>query len=325
MDVLATVGFSDGHHETYTVSDDGEFTQEHIRQAEKDSAISGLAMSWPYLLSMANNQDLTLYEFRRADVKSDWVSEQLASLRSDAILSPVSLSIRKTTDTLVASIAYSFSRLNAGWCLGVQEIRLNLAGDVVGSRLTSTVGTPLNDFPLRRPTKLLSRSATTGPLPLHPQLMHPPNSLSHAGCYILAGLPDNTLMVYTIVSGTDKLEINAGRRLWGHTSSVSGAEVSERGKALSISAKGDEVRVWELEDILSSYSLSKTSTELKPRSGSHGLESTLMKRGNGIGLAFSEMKDELPWTRHWVGFDDEQVVVLGERDQRQILSCYDFA
>lgn len=287
--------------------------------------ITSLALVWPYILTMSSDHQMHLMEVNTKMPSHDRGSMNiLSSLKSDASLQPVSLSIRKTSDTLIASIAYSFSRLNAGWCLGLQEIRLSLAGTILGSRLTSSVDTPMHDFPLRK-RALSSRSTSTAPFALHPNLMNPPTSISHSGCYVLAGLPDNTLMVYTIISSTDKLEVSAGRRLFGHTSSISGAEVSDRGKALSISARGGEIRVWELEDLLSSWSAHKTSTRLQPRYSPDDLHMALAKRGTGLGLALKETKEESTWNRHWVGFDDEQVVVLGERDERQILSCYDFA
>jgi len=48
-----------------------------------------------------------------------------------------------------------------------------------------------------------------------------------------------------------------------------------------------------------------------------GLSQAIAQRGNGLGLALEETR--------WVGFDDEQVVVLKERKVgTQMLSCYDF-
>ena len=132
-------------------------------------------------------------------------------------------------------------------------------------------------------------------------------------------------MIYLVMSDAEKLTITAGRRLWGHTSSVSGAEVSGRGKAVSISTKGNEIRVWELEDVITSSSSRKPSIRITPEKPDLAvLAGAIARRGDGLGLALHETQRELALTRTWVGFDDEQVVVLGERCRRQILSCYDF-
>ena len=49
------------------------------------------------------------------------------------------------------------------------------------------------------------------------------------------------------------------------------------------------------------------------------------RRGNGLGLAFENVSNELALMRGWVGFDEEQVVVLREREVgTQLLECYDF-
>jgi hypothetical protein len=132
-------------------------------------------------------------------------------------------------------------------------------------------------------------------------------------------------MIYLVMSDTDKLDITAGRRLWGHTSSVSGAEVSGRGKAVSVSTKGNEIRVWELEDVITSTSCRKASIQIRAEKPDlTAMREAIARRGDGLGLALDDMQRELALTRSWVGFDDEQVVVLGERCRRQILLCYDF-
>ena len=159
-----------------------------------------------------------------------------------------------------------------------------------------------------------------------------PLSLSYSHPYLLASLPDNTLMIYLVVSDADQLVIASGRRLWGHTSSVSGIEVSDRGRAVSVSAQGTEMRVWDLEDVVTSSTPRRASVRITPATppSASTISDAIARRGNGIGLALKEVRDELagvtprPITRSWVGFDEEQVVVLGQMGDRQILSCYDF-
>ncbi|KAK5089122.1 hypothetical protein LTR05_003346 [Lithohypha guttulata] len=303
-----SLGHIDGFVEIYTIDALGGI---HLSADASfgGSPITSVALAWPYLMTMDKSNSIALFK------------SCCSSNDDDAHLAPAALSLRRTPTTLMAGIAYAFNRFRSGWCLGLQEIRMDLAGSVLKNRTTSSVTTPLrqsfNDQP-----QFTSRSASTSPFGLHPQLMRAPNSLSYSGCYILATLPDNTLMVYTVTSTAEKLEINVGRRLWGHTSAVSAAEVTSTGKAVSISTNSEEMRYWELEEILSSSSQGKTSTAIK---SSHMLNDAINKRGSGLGLAIKEVQREMDFVRRGISFDDEQAVVVGQRDQGQFISCFNFA
>ena len=172
-----------------------------------------------------------------------------------------------------------------------------------------------------------SKSAFSPPLSTpfstQPHLKSAPTSLSYAHPYLVASLPDNSLMSYIVSSNDDKLEISSGRRLYGHTSAAN-AEVSRRGKAVSVSARGEDIRVWELADVLTTAGRGRVSTQVKPKHAVLDIAAAIARRGTGLGLALSELKQELALSKRWVGFDEEQVVVLGDRDQTQILACYDF-
>ncbi|KAJ1324450.1 F-box and WD-40 domain protein 7 [Microdochium nivale] len=75
-----------------------------------------------------------------------------------------------------------------------------------------------------------------------------PTSICYTHPYLLATLPDNTLILHLCTSTSTSLSISpVGIRLWGHTSGISDAEITARGKAVSVSSRGDEIRVWELE------------------------------------------------------------------------------
>lgn len=315
------VGHTNGCVSVYAF--DGSKTSLLAQTRVSDSPLTSLALTWPYLVAMSGSNAVVLLEVRQRQHDDSLDMQCLTNLHCDADLRPASLSIRKTKSKLIAGIAYAFNRFNTGWCLGLQEIRMDLTGTVIDNRTTSSVSTPIREsFMEPKRPKFTSRSTSTSPFGLHPQLMRAPNSLSYSGCYILAGLPDNTLMVYTVTSTDEKLEINVGRRLWGHTSAVSAAEVTSTGKAVSISAKSDEMRYWELEELLSSYSQSRTSTAIRPLSI---LNKAIQERGDGLGLSLREIKRETDLVRRCVSFDDEQAIVVGERDQRQIISCFDFA
>jgi len=316
------VGYTNGS--LSVISFDGLSLREQVTaKGSPGSSIDSLSIAWPYFMTMSRSMSISLFQYSMDEEGANGSLRCLANLHADAELAPACLSLRKTSSTLVAGIAYAFNRFNTGWCLGLQEIRMDLEGSIMDNRTTTSVSAPTrSSFAVSREPKFVTRSASTSPFGLHPQLMRAPNSLSYCGCYVLAGLSDNTLMVYTVNSTDDKLEINVGRRLWGHTSAVSAAEVTSTGKALSISANSEEMRYWELEELLSSYSQKKTSTPIQPL---NMLNQAINRRGDGLGLALQGMKHEAQLTRKCVSFDDEQAVVVGERDQRQILSCFDFA
>jgi hypothetical protein len=326
------VGLEDGSFHLHTFEYSlNSFRFNYSHPPSSNGTITAIAVASPYILTMSHNKILSLYQFRTSEATTAQHTmdppQLLASLKSDMAYAPLSLSIRTSSTGIVACIAYAFSRLNLGWAVGLQELRLTREGETLGSRLTSTaeVGSPSFQSIKDEHCSILARSATSQPFALHLQLMARPSSLSYSHPYLLASLPDNTLMIYLVTSDAEKLTITAGRRLWGHTSAVSGAEVSGRGKAVSVSTKGTEIRVWELEDVITSSSSRKPSIRITPEKPDLAVVAgAIAKRGDGLGLALHDMQKEFSLTRSWVGFDDEQVVVLGERCRRQILSCYDF-
>lgn len=129
--------------------------------------------------------------------------------------------------------------------------------------------------------------------------------------YLLASHADNTLTLYMVKSNAASLSIEPGQRLWGHTSSVSTAQVSGRGKAVSLSKRGSELRVWELEGGVSERRRLSASVKVEPQVSRQADASNHWSVGD-IG---------------WLGgFDEEKVVVLREQDEgRRALIVYDFA
>jgi hypothetical protein len=137
--------------------------------------------------------------------------------------------------------------------------------------------------------------------------------------------------MYLVVSTSEDLFVQGGRRLWGHTSSISAVQVTNRGKAVSVSSRGDEIRIWELETAISSLGTRKPfkedngiqlSTGNKrdsepepPRTLSQNLNSADLEANSGI---LSRMQG-------CVGFDEERVLLLREKGVgTQLLECYDF-
>ena len=327
-----TLGYEDGSFSLYNYDLTGGFQDLLYYESSDKSPVVSMALAMPYIMTMTRDKHIYLYHvLGHASTAAEdiWSVSILTTLHSNALLQPAALSLRCTPTTIIATVSYAFNQLNAGWCLGLQEIRLSVKGKLVGSRLASTVDTPLDAKYLGRSQwSVSSRSAASTPLStpfaFNPLLKSPPTSLSYSHPFLLASLPDNTIMSYVVTSDDDILDISTGKRLLGHTSAISGAEVSNRGKAVSVSAKGEEIRVWELEEALTTPGRGRGSTEIKPRSGALDVATAIARRGSGLGLALKEMRRELALTRRWVGFDDEQVVVMGERDHRQIMACYDF-
>ncbi|EEH23159.1 hypothetical protein PABG_05370 [Paracoccidioides brasiliensis Pb03] len=380
-DFEVTVGFEDGSYSVYFLScNSTRFDFQFSHPASSNGAITALASSSSYLLTLSQNQTLSLYRFcskphpEGQEVQATKSPKLIASLKANNVFAPLSLSIRSLPTEIVASIAYSFSRIGCGWSVGLQELRLNQDGESLGSQLATTVDPQFcaHPFsPLMARVNGKSRSQRAGNSDKNgsvtsssasPSLSYTlaPTSLSYCHPYLLTSHADNTLTMYLVVSTSNSLTIKAGRRLWGHTSSVSGVQVSDRGKAVSVSSCGGEIRIWELEDMISSHAHSSTrmlqrddSVQISPENEledesdswkrqrrlphhqkqqrqSMDLElvsEAIERRGDGLGLALEDMSRELKWARMrgWVGFDDEQVVVLHEREAgTQLLGCYDF-
>lgn len=345
MDLM--VGFDDGSFCVYTLEIlDCCFVRRFSHPPSSNGSITAIASATPYVLTMSQNKLLSLYRFPYSkDGKQENYREPrlLASLTSSAVWAPLSLSIRTDSSGIVACIAYALSRIGVGWSVGLQELRLTVEGESLGSRLTSTIESELDTLLATqsstktghfRHQSVVARSAAATHTSSLPPPSTSPTSLSYSHPYLLASHPDNTLTIYLVVSDANSLVIKPGRRLWGHTSSVSGAQVSDRGKAVSVSAQGNEIRIWELEDLMTSTGprKSEASVQLSPeKSPVHRdqdlnlITEAIENRGQGLGLALRETSNDLFRARGWVGFDEEQVVVLREKHVgTQILSCYDF-
>lgn len=132
-----------------------------------------------------------------------------------------------------------------------------------------------------------------------------------------------------------------------------------RGKAVSVSRLGDELRVWDLEG--GGLGVKRRDRERERATGATGAGSvsvrvqpqpralkavspseddeegedfiasdaysSAMTRGEGLKEALSRCLDDEPAvSRGWVGFDDRNVVVLREKAEgKQTLVVYDFA
>ncbi|KAH8883190.1 hypothetical protein GQ53DRAFT_798419 [Thozetella sp. PMI_491] len=247
----------------------------------------------------------------------------LTSLTSLNARSPIALSIRRSVSTIIASIAFTFN-LRRGWSIGIQDIHVTLENAALGSapEVTSSLITYTDPLRTGRPSSYFNDVAPRqsgildslfNPPPPSPAREAPttlldepgPTNLCYTHPYLLATLPDNTLVLWLCKSTASSLTLSPGIRLWGHTSGISGADITARGKAVSVSKRGEEMRVWELEG-RSTNRFGGLSVEIRP------------DQTAGKDIAWDER-------RNWVGFDDEMVIVLKEKGGgRESLMVYDF-
>ncbi|KAI9762722.1 MAG: hypothetical protein M1835_007988 [Candelina submexicana] len=348
-DLEVAVGFNNGRFSVFRfMSQNGSFIHRFTHPSSSSGALSAIAYSRPYLVTMTKAQLLSLYTFPEhpeSDDQSGYLDAPrlLSSLKSHTIWPPYSISIRVSKRSLVASIAYALPIYLSGWSVGVQELWLTPEGEMLESRLASAVSQgfqPLSTVssPPASPSAetIISPSRKSERSSGHS--VTKPTSLSYTHPYLLASHPDNTLTLYMVTSTSSMLSISAGSRLWGHTSSVSGAHVDGRGKAVSISSRGDELRIWELEGGISASTsrrraaLGEASVRVQPDhrpfTGEHNevINSKQLPVTDGqISSIPRESQAEVTVTRGWLGFDEEKVIVLKEKGMgTQALVIYDF-
>ncbi|RMY75415.1 hypothetical protein D0863_02593 [Hortaea werneckii] len=349
------VGYQDGAFSIFELSlgqTGASFHHRFSHEPSSSGVLSAVALSWPYAVTMTATQRLSLYRFSEPRQKSQQETfdppRLLHSLKSHTVWPPLSTSLRTTPNTITVSIAYAQPTYLSGWTVGIQEVKVSSTGTLLESRLASAIDQHYRPLAFAAPPMMshlaglaagtLSTSTTLELRQIHSK----PTSLSYTHPYLLVSHPDNTLTLYLVTSTAQTLSISAGSRLWGHTSSVSGAHVGGRGKAVSVSKRGDELRVWELEGGFASSAARRRlaagdlSVQIRPEFqdasqevSQAGIdlvnrESTTTPKRAGRNES-SEDEPELTLTRGWIGFDEENVVVLKEHSQgKQALVIYDF-
>ncbi|KKK22857.1 hypothetical protein ARAM_005891 [Aspergillus rambellii] len=349
--IEVVVGFEDGHFSVYRLdSAKSRLDMGFSRAGSVQGAITAMASSFPYLMVVSKHKVLSLYKLPVNADDTDWLdkSHLLASLKADSILSPMSLSVRVAGSEIIASIVYSFFHIGCGWSLGIQELHFDKNGQQTISRLATTVDSQYGMVPLHHLARagkgqpsVFEREETFSDLytrSLKPTILHqdPPTSVSYSHPYLLTSHADNTLTVYLVVSTATELFVKGGQRLWGHTSSVSAVQVSDRGKAVSISSHGDEVRIWELEALISSFGSHRVlngdkSIRVNPGKARHresegfGVLPGLPHDGMSKHQSSVDISDAMAQMRDCIGFDDERLLLLREREYgAQLLEFYDF-
>ncbi|OQN99538.1 hypothetical protein B0A48_14680 [Cryoendolithus antarcticus] len=350
------LGFEDGSFALYDMDLKSEMIKRrHSSEPSNNGLIASVAIAWPYVVTMTATQSLSVYECGASEsgidpVRADGAPRLLHALKSHNVWPPLSTCLRISADTVLVSIAYALPTYLSGWTVGVQEVQLSKSGDLQRSRTASAIDEhyrPLafSSIPMTSHLSPHSSGTTTLAFQESRQIHSKPTSLSHTHPYLLVSHPDNTLTLYMIFSTKDSLSISDGTRLWGHTSSVSGAHVGNRGKAVSVSRQGDELRVWELEGGFMSSAARKRlaggSVSVRVQPGAQitkpdnttqaGLDlvshssAEVDSRSSHTGESDRNDQSELTFTRGWIGFDEENVVALKEESQgRQALVVYDF-
>ena len=147
------------------------------------------------------------------------------------------------------------------------------------------------------------------------------------------------MTLYLVRGGPEELSIGAGNRLFGHTSGISHAHIGLRGRAVSLSREGGELRVWQLERGLWRHRSEATSVRVEPRRQSPYKNTTVHSHDEyGLPVKIHEFRTLLASPspqdpsvgsaseRLWSGSDEENVVVLRqESDGQQTLVVYDFS
>lgn len=322
------IGFEDGAFNVYTFDYEAEkFSEGYSHAPSSNGMLSAVAYCSPYLVTMTASQLLSLYQFPDIPKAAQMLDPPrlLHSLLSHTVYPPLSLAIRSSSHNIVATIAFAFPSYLSGWGAGIQELWLSPDGALLDSRLAMSSGT---SQPAPQPNPAVSPVRASSSFSAASVGYSKPTSLSYSHPYLLLSHTDNTLTLYLVTSSDKVLSIGTGSRLWGHTSSVSGAHVGGRGKAVSVSSRGDELRIWELEGRrkLASSDLSvRVQGENFPVATSvEDLSGAIARRASGLGLEVRDMED-LSVVKGWVGFDEENVVVLKERGAgSQSLVVYDF-
>jgi hypothetical protein len=271
--------------------------------------ITHLAYSHPYLLTLDETHTLRAYLFQS---ESD-VPRLLTTLHAQGLNGPCNLTLRRekgfSDGTIIASIAYSISLFHRGWSVGIQEVILDtstpdgVAQTRVGTCFPSTYQLPIT--PDQSPSYLNPSSI---PVAF-------PTSISYSHPYLLTSHLDNTLTLYVVRSRKDSISISQPQRLWGHTAAVARAGIGDRGRAVSVSDMGPEVRVWELESLAVAASKSD---------GERTVEFVQSVRVENVSPIL-KMMPRTATTVEWIGFDEEKVlVVTGDRAQDNNVMLYDF-
>lgn len=323
-EVRLAVGFLDGSFAVYALGKaKAAFSHCYTHPASTMGSLSAVAFSFPYLLTMNQEPRLSLYIFDRDDetAKSSALKAPrlLSSLKSQTAYAPLSLSLRISNEVISASIAFTKPFYGSRWTVGIQELRLSTDGMMLDSRVASAGSGVQSNLQGLAPYQ----AAASHMLHVLSVPSTRPASLSYNHPYLLTAHPNNTLTLYVVTSTNEDLIISPGTILWGHSSSISVAHVGDRGKAVSISTKGNELRVWELEGRGPSTLRRRPPPEQSSVRVFSSADGAFSKQIPNLDLVEMGKTEEV--AKGWITFDEEKVVLLQEkRHGAQAVVVYDF-
>lgn len=316
------IGFSDGTLDVFGFDrHDGFHLIAQFCEPQQES-IKALSMAWPLVMTLSPTQRLRIFDcvFHTSSSTSP---RPVLEIQANKPYWPTSVSLRAVSDYLLISIAYIEPTFFSGHNVGIQELKISNNGHLIHTR---TALAPSNTY---RPLTASCAAEALRPVPAKLEQRNAgPLSLSHSHPYLLVSQPDRTLSLYMVTSTPESLSISSGRTLWGHSSSVSGAHIGKRGKAVSASKRGNELLIWELENEL------PLSLQQADRYEDRGVSAQQVRKAEDDSTR-SLTDGSLPWSLDsvydgriasgWLGFDSENAVVLRNDDQgRHILTIYDF-
>jgi len=283
--------------------------------------IQHVAYSHPYLLTLDLDNNLCAYQFDASSALSLGVPRHLSTLRAQTLNGPCHLTLRKPrvgSQTVTAAIAYSMPLFHGGWSVGIQEVEVspNPTDGIVMTRLGMCV--PAFYELAVHPESTVSQRTSNMPV-------ESPTSISYSHPYLLTSHRDNTLTLYIARSTEKEITIGQPRRLWGHTTGVARAGVGGRGRAVSVSQIGGEVRVWELESM--AVAASNADIGIIESTVVGCVESVQVEDALRIDkdLYMEQQSLRIPSAVEWIGFDEEKVLVLTRDEERdKNVMFYDF-
>ena len=209
---------------------------------------------------------------------------------------PVSISLRSAAGGVIAAVTYFCNNILGPQLICIQEVRITEDGEVEQSRLAFSAGLGRESGSNLDAADLIYSSLRDSST----KFVETRGSVVYSHPYLLARLTDNTMIAYLVTSTPEKLEIGPGRRLWGHTSRVTSIRLNDRGKAVSSTLCGEDIRLWDLENILSAPD-GRGRPSLCIRFPSY----------NPISCSYKQLAYEDRMTFcEWIGFDNEQIVTL---------------
>ncbi|KAK9447122.1 uncharacterized protein V1518DRAFT_422269 [Limtongia smithiae] len=305
--LTVVVGFVHGGFAMYSMSTQGtDFKLLHIQRPraycehQDLDPITSIVSEHPFVVTLSRLNRVEIYKF---DADAAEIASLIYTIRSHNITGPTTLSLRRarSTNVVYATIAYTHTCISSGWTVAVQEIKLDDTSDnIVSLRAASSL--PSSSSPASKRKTRFDYNHILWPS------FSMPTSLSYAHPFLLTSHADNTLAVYHVRSTASELSIGPGCRLWGHTSAVANVEVQDRGRAVSISQSGREMRVWDLE-AAAIEDVNKTQ---------HAMESVRVVIDN-----YKDIDDE-GRVGKFLGFDEEKVVVEQQRQRSRMVMVYDF-